>query len=118
LELLALRDAELLELRDLLDRSRFQNDVLEAELEVTRERAAEAAAFASAAAGAEAAAVDLATARTALTVKTAELKKLQGVLKGKLLARVLAEVGETKNRIGVLDETDENAGGGGTESFD
>lgn len=118
LELLALRDAELLELRDLLDRSRFQNDVLEAELEVTRERTAEAAAFASAAAGAEAAAVDLATARTALTVKTAELKKLQGVLKGKLLARVLAEVGETKNRIGVLDETDENAGGGGTESFD
>ena len=112
LDLLAQRDAELLMTREALDQTQWQNSVLEAELEATRERAAQATAFAEVAAGAEVVAKDLSTARRELELQTHELQRLKRVLKGKLLARVLAEVDETRERVGVLDVLDdENRGG-------
>lgn len=99
-------EAELAETRDALASARFEIDALEAELVSTRERAAEATAFAKEAARAAAATEDLASARVELESKTAELARLRGVLKGKLLARVLAEADETRERVRELDALD------------
>jgi hypothetical protein len=99
-------EAELAETRDALASARFEMDVLEAELVSTRERAAEATALAKEAARAAAVTEDLASARVELESKTAELARLRGVLKGKLLARVLAEADETRERVRELDALD------------
>jgi len=93
--------------------SRFEIDALEAELASTRERAAEATAFAREAARATAATEDLAAARAELETRTAELSRLRGVLKGKLLARVLAEADDTRERVEELDALDAEDGGDG-----
>jgi len=107
LAILAEKDAELAETRAVLESHKFQMDILESELASTRERAAEATAFARAAAGVKALEADLSSARNELELKTAELIRLRGVLRGKLLARVLAETDETRERVGVLDALDE-----------
>ena len=93
--------------------ARFEIDALEAELASTRERAAEATAFAREAARATAATEDLAAARAELETRTAELSRLRGVLKGKLLARVLAEADDTRERVEELDALDANPKDGG-----
>ena len=99
-------EAELAETREALGSARFEIDALEAELASTRERAAEATAFAREAARAAEATEDLSAARVELETKTAELSRLRGVLKGKLLARVLAEMDDTRERVVELDELD------------
>lgn len=99
-------EAELAETREALGSARFEIDALEAELVSTRERAAEATAFAREAARATAATEDLAAARAELETRTAELSRLRGVLKGKLLARVLAEADDTRERVEELDALD------------
>ena len=99
-------EAELAETREALGSARFEIDALEAELASTRERAAEATAFAREAARATAATEDLAAARAELETRTAELSRLRGVLKGKLLARVLAEADDTRERVEELDALD------------
>ena len=99
-------EAELAETREALGSARFEIDALEAELASTRERAAEATAFAREAARATAATEDLAAARAELETRTAELSRLRGVLKGKLLARVLAEADDTRERVEKLDALD------------
>ena len=106
-------EAELAETREALGSSRFEIDALEAELASTRERAAEATAFAREAARATAATEDLAAARAELETRTAELSRLRGVLKGKLLARVLAEADDTRERVEELDALDAEDGGDG-----
>ena len=109
-------EAELAETREALGSARFEIDALEAELASTRERAAEATALAREAARATAATEDLAAARAELETRTAELSRLRGVLKGKLLARVLAEADDTRERVEELDALDaldaENGGDG------
>ena len=97
----------------LADDSGIEIDALEAELASTRERAAEATAFAREAARATAATEDLAAARAELETRTAELSRLRGVLKGKLLARVLAEADDTRERVEELDALDANPKDGG-----
>ena len=106
-------EAELAETREALGSARFEIDALEAELASTRERAAEATAFAREAARATAATEDLAAARAELETRTAELSRLRGVLKGKLLARVLAEADDTRERVEELDALDAEDGGDG-----
>ena len=106
-------EAELAETREALGSARFEIDALEAELASTRERAAEATAFACEAARATAATEDLAAARAELETRTAELSRLRGVLKGKLLARVLAEADDTRERVEELDALDAEDGGDG-----
>ena len=106
-------EAELAETREALGSARFEIDALEAELASTRERAAEATAFAREAARATAATEDLAAARAELETRTAELSRLRGVLKGKLLARVLAEADDTRERVEELDALDANPKDGG-----
>ena len=106
-------EAELAETREALGLARFEIDALEAELASTRERAAEATAFAREAARAAAATEDLAAARAELETRTAELSRLRGVLKGKLLARVLAEADDTRERVEELDALDAEDGGDG-----
>ena len=105
-------ETELAQTKEALGSARFEIDALEAELASTRARAAEATALAREAARAAAATEDLAAARLELETKTAELSRLRGVLKGKLLARVLAEADDTRERVEELDALDAYAGAG------
>ena len=106
-------EAELAETREALGSARFEIDALEAELASTRERAAEATAFAR---GRRAQRRRRRTSRPRAPSwrrGTAELSRLRGVLKGKLLARVLAEADDTRERVEELDALDANPKDGG-----
>ena len=98
-------EAELAETREALGSARFEIDALEAELVSTRERAAEATAFARGAARRRRQRTS-SRARHSWRSSIAKLSRLRGVLKGKLLARVLAEADDTRERVEELDALD------------